>query len=266
MVRSAVCLFCCIPFAVHAGPPIDGLQPFDTGKFLNATPEAQLNIALKSNADVQKAEAAVRIAREELDRTKTALVGKLLAARTEWEVARGILDQARDRFEILKQAGKDVAEQEKILQAAELVYRTKEDAFLQVAGVARWMPAQDAKPKLRDGLSKEVADKMEKTLRAVPKLEDRFDLPLQDLLKALQENAGTKLLFQMQNEDAAKQAVQLPKLPEAQPLGNLLMMIEDTSNIVFYVRDYGVLACNEERDGMVRLADVWKEMLREAKK
>jgi hypothetical protein len=234
-----------------AGEPI---RTVDLGTLLNAPQEVQLAHALKHNLQVRQAS-------EQLENVRLATAIRLNALRADWENARSALEAAETQRDQNAKPNLLVEDVKKVQLALEKL-TAKEQDLLAHLGTARAMPAMQLPTAVpaRPAIPKAMATTLPAQLHASPKLEDRVELPLEQLLAMLQETAKTKIVFVYAQEELAQQSVRLPKLPESRTLFQLLQILEDTAGLRFYIRDYGLFVSQEERDGWPTLADLLRDV------
>jgi hypothetical protein len=259
---------------------------------------------MKDNPDIRVAEAKMREAEAELNRTRLQVTQKVIACHHSVEAERSAVVLAENDFrrceEFVKQRSAPQSAiqevQEKLSRAkAKLAEVEAERAYLLGnhrhnghALVYTWGLADYAVPeiKLQWGLSQverddrfvwqnafqtpvpaSMAEKIRHALDTPTPFETKGPIPLADVLKNLSGKAPG-ISFQLAISQNQLQSPVVLNLPGQLPLGAVLQALEDTTGgLVFVVRDYGILATSTEKipPGALHIESFWKTKEKKAK-
>jgi hypothetical protein len=259
--------------------------------------EEMIAQALKDNPDVRVAEAKLREAEAELNRTRHQVVQKVVQLQRGLETQRALVASAEAEFKRATELGKSAAISEAQLESikqALLLAKAKladlEAELPYVLGRARLagegiqtmafspdgkvLYTRDASGALRAwdaATGKDVtptaapvagtmAEKIRKALDTPASVEFTKGTTLAEILENLQDRYDVPFRL-LPGLEARKLPTDL-RIKEKVPLGAVLQALEDTSPVRFVVRDYGILAGEEGQiplpGGVMRVHDFWK--------
>lgn len=272
---------------VLAQPPAPKEPPVkkETGEKKPATLEEMLARALRDNPDVRVAEAKLREAEAELNRTRLAVAQKVIAAVTALERARKVAEDAEARYRRLQKLadGRGVSKEAVDEAALALALAKAEVAKLEAdlpllfgrlsdrddvpALIMGWKwapvgaegPARPAAP-TRPAVSGPMAEKIRKALDTPVQLEVKLGTNLIDILDQLTKRYDFGVPFRCLTGDDVGVLKPMPLFPKV-PLAAFLEALEDSfTDVRFVVREYGIAAgrAKDLPPDALRAVDFWR--------
>jgi hypothetical protein len=237
----------------------------DTAKA--SSPEQLIAEALKNNSDVRVAEAKARESAAQLDRTRLKVASDISAIHADIQAAQAALDYGKLRYDRMKYLGEKGVVEARVVDEAERAFiKAKRD----LPSVEAKLPYLIGRPAGASGPSgaerpphpqSPLHDKLRKALDT----EGRFPASLHgaslvDLMEWIRDSFRMDIntVIRVKSKKIEKVNVQLEK---AIPLGAFFQYLEDELDVVFILRDYGiVVVAADERlpPGAMRVVDFWK--------
>jgi hypothetical protein len=259
--------------------------------------EDSIDKALRNNADIRAAEAKVRDAEAELNRVRHQVVAKVATLKHDITTARKMLEFAEKQLNAVSRAAASQQELQTALATVEkqkadltrletemqsltggwknvissafspdgkLLYSAAIDGAVRIwdveTGHAVNVKAEEflGKIDISSGVQAPMAERVKAALNKTVKVEEfKEELPLGEALAYLVRKAGVDVPFRpigkLENAPVMLMKGELP-------LGAWLQVFEDSADVRFVVREYGILVTTVNRipQGAISVQDFWK--------
>jgi hypothetical protein len=282
-IVPAICVFAICSTAAFGQvtsnkPPATVAAPSKPG-----TLEQNIADAMKNNPDIRVAEAKLREAEAQLQRARAQLISELTFAHSEIKAAEAAAAEAEARFARLKQlheSGATTAEErdagaitlsrmkaELATKMARLAYllgqqRTTTTADSVSVQLPRAWHDRDAEVvfwSLKLKSDSPLSDKLRSALDASTSV-DVQSASVQEVVEYIREKMLPGINVHVRGKAIKNDNVTV-RLPESVPVGAVLQYLEDELEVVFVLRDYGiVVVAADERlpPDTVRVVEYWK--------
>lgn len=241
---------------------------------LGASLEEMLQQGLENSPEIKIAEAKLKQAQAELDAARLAVTSKIIESRTELLDLKQKLQVEREQAAILKNlVEKNAAPESQLInarQAADAIDNRLQERqtvlqYLLGTKTSRLLPLYLSANRATAGdtpMQPEISKAMEKVHAALEKpVELEFnETPIRDVVDFLIEYVGINIVLVV--ADPAERDWPTTINIKGVPLGAAIQAIEDTHEVRFFVRDYGMMVVvgNRAIPGATPAVEWWRKL------